>query len=121
MKQIAALALAASLSATPVLAQDDERGLSLMEEGARLLLRGLQKEMEPAMKDLQKFTDEIQPGLKRMMDEMGPAFAELFDKIDDITAYHPPEILPNGDIILRRKTPVEQEQDKADEGGEVDL
>ncbi|NHW17243.1 hypothetical protein HA071_25590 [Escherichia coli] len=27
--------------------------------------------------------------------------------IDDLGAYHPPEKLPNGDIIIRRKIPLE--------------
>ena len=79
-----------------------------MEEGAKLLLRGLMQEMEPAIEDLRKFSEEIEPGLRQLMEEMGPALVALFAKIDDFTVYHPPEILPNGDIIFRRKTPLEQ-------------
>ena len=53
---------------------------------------------------------------------MGPALIELMAKIDDITAYYPPEILPNGDIIMRRKTPLErQDENKKDGEEEIDL
>ena len=121
MNRIAAIALAVSLAAAPAVAQDDDDGLSLMQEGAKLLFRGLMQEMEPALDDLRKFSEEVEPGLKRMIDEMGPAFADLIARIDDITAYHPPEILPNGDIIMRRKTPLEHEQDKIDKGEETEL
>ena len=32
---------------------------------------------------------------------------EIMAMIDDLANYHAPERLPNGDIILRRKTPAE--------------
>ncbi|MDQ2088333.1 hypothetical protein [Marimonas arenosa] len=121
MKQIASFALVCLLAAAPATAQDESDGLSLMEEGARLLFRGLMQEMEPALDDLRKFSEEVEPGLRQMMQEMGPALADLIAKIDDFTAYHPPEILPNGDIIMRRKSPLEREQDKVEKGGEIDL
>jgi hypothetical protein len=57
-----------------------EEGFSLLEEGTKLLLRGLLSEMEPALRELQ--------GALRELD-----------------AYHPPEVLPNGDILIRRKEP----------------
>lgn len=93
---VAAL-LASPLATGPVAASDAEdgplrEGLSLMEEGARLLFRGLLDELEPALRDLE--------GL-----------------IDDLSAYHPPEILPNGDIIIRRKVPLTPPPDE----GEIDL
>ena len=37
------------------------------------------------------------------MDEMGPAMIELMDEVKDWSAYEAPEILENGDIIIRRK------------------
>ena len=46
---------------------------------------------------------------------MGPAMVELLGKIDDLSAYHPPEMLPNGDIIIRRKMPEEIEDAPEDE------
>ena len=59
-----------------------EEGLSLLEEGTRLLLEGL-------------------------IDEFGPALEQLRGMVEGLDAYYPPEMLPNGDIIIRRKTPDE--------------
>lgn len=91
-----AVAIFLSLAlALPVAAQTDavpdrqppgdvEQGFSLLGEGARLMLRGLMAEVEPMLSDME-------------------------GAISDLSAYHPPEVLPNGDIILRRKVPVDPE------------
>jgi len=86
-----------------------------MEDGARLFWDGLRRELGPALESLRDHADEMEPALRDFAERMGPALAELMDKIDDLSAYHPPEMLPNGDIILRRKTPQEM-QDTAPEG-----
>jgi len=74
-----------------------------MEEGARILLRGLLSEMDPAMEELRDFAEEIGPSMQLFAEEMGPALAELISRVDDLTHYSAPEFLPNGDIIIRRK------------------
>lgn len=112
MKQyIFALAFAAFLPATPVVAEDAlplpedgelDEGLSLMEEGAKLLLRGLMAEMEPKLEELQGLTDDMSAAMEEFGATMGPALAELMTHIDDMRNYDAPEILPNGDIIIRR-------------------
>ncbi|WP_137700189.1 hypothetical protein [Marimonas lutisalis] len=120
MRKIALITCAAILVA-PLHAQEaEDDGFSLMEEGAKLFMRGIMREMEPALDDLKKFSEEIEPGLRQFVEQMGPALGELMEKIDDFTAYHPPEILPNGDIIIRRKTPLEREMEKQD-GEEIEL
>ncbi len=58
-----------------------ENGLELFEEATRLILKGL-------------------------IEELGPAWDEMQHLLENLSAYHPPEILPNGDIIIRRKTPL---------------
>ena len=88
MKRILPI-VALSLMTVPALAQDQnetdlQEGLDLLSEGTKLLLEGL-------------------------MDEVGPALQELRNGLEDLNAYHPPEVLPNGDIIIRRKTPREVE------------
>ena len=116
MKLIYAAAVGLSLALSPVQAQETpkDEGLSLIEEGALLLLEGLMQDMEPAIKDLRGMAETLQPALRDFVMEMGPALAEILGQIDDISAYHLPEILPNGDIIIRRKTP----QELKDEPGE---
>jgi hypothetical protein len=117
MKQVFAFAAAVSLAA-PLAAQeaDKENGLTLMERGAQMFFEGIMREMEPAMKDLEGLAGRMGPELKRFVDEMGPGFAELIEKIDDFSAYHPPEMRPNGDIILRKKTPDDMEPAPLEEG-----
>ncbi|WP_394154239.1 hypothetical protein [Loktanella salsilacus] len=86
----------------PDAVEDQRPGRSLMEEGAKLLLRGLLSEAEPAMRDLQEFADQMGPAMKSLTDQMGPALADIMAMIDDIKNYSAPELLPNGDIIIRR-------------------
>ena len=87
------LILSLLLTATPLSAEEEERGRDLMAEALRLFMKGLMTEMEPAMEGIE--------GL-----------------LNDLNAYHPPEVLPNGDIIIRRRQPLEI--DPEDEG-EVEL
>lgn len=108
-----ALVTIACLAVSPVSAQEaegepaPEEGLSLIEEGARMFLEGLAEDMAPAMKDLAELAESWQPQMREFVTQMGPALSELLDKVDDISRYHAPEMLPNGDIIIRRKAPAE--------------
>ncbi|MDJ0823215.1 MAG: hypothetical protein QNJ09_15580 [Paracoccaceae bacterium] len=117
MKQFAPFLIALSLSTTPALAQEQEEGLSLMERGAQLFFRGLMDEMEPVLDGLEGMAREMEPALRDFAQQMGPALRDLMDEVEDWSAYHPPEVLPNGDIILRKKTP----QEMAEPQGEIEL
>lgn len=103
--------LAATLLAAPVQAQESEDGFSLMDEGMRLILRGLMQELDPALEELDALTRDLAPMMQDFLVEMGPALRGLMEQVEDWSAYHPPEILPNGDIIIRRKTPAELAED----------
>jgi hypothetical protein len=94
------LTLALVLLPLPTLAQDDAP--SLMERGAEMFMEGLMQEMAPAMDDFRSFAEDIAPMFEEMSAEMGAAFAQLFKELDSISNYELPEILPNGDIIIRR-------------------
>jgi hypothetical protein len=61
----------------------------------------------------------MEPALRDFAERMGPALADILDKMGDLSAYHPPEMLPNGDIILRRKTPQEIEEENPE--GEIEI
>lgn len=112
--------LVSLLLAFPVAAQEQppKEGLSLMQEGARLFMRGILDEMEPALDDLRGLSAEMEPALRQFVQDMAPALQDLMGKIDDITRYHPPEILPNGDIIMRRKP---EPSEPVDPDAHVDL
>lgn len=99
-------------SASPETASPDaERGMSLIEEGAKILLDQFFREAEPAMKDMQD-------GLSQLLTDYGPMLRDLVAMAGDLHNYHAPEKLPNGDIILRRKTPAELAQPS---GPQIDL
>ena len=95
MKHAIALTLALVL-ASPAVAQDSDddsnlrEGWGLLSEGSRLILEGLAEEMRP-------FVDE----------HLLPTIAELGALIDDVALYELPERLPNGDIIIRRRVPLD--------------
>jgi hypothetical protein len=52
---------------------------------------------------LNQFSTDSDDMMKQFMDEMSPALTELQDTISDWSNYAAPEVLPNGDIIIRRK------------------
>lgn len=102
-----AATLAIALTVSPVLAQDDDSelqdGFNLMEEGAKMLMRGLMSEIEPKIDELRGTMEMMGPALAEFMREIGPAFTALLEQVDDLRNYQAPELLPNGDIIIRRK------------------
>ncbi|UWP97032.1 hypothetical protein K3X48_03245 [Aliiroseovarius crassostreae] len=76
-----------------------EDGAEMMSRGLQMLLDGLAQEMSPMRDGLaegmaENWARQLHEGWQDLMAEMG-----------DLSAYHPPEVLPNGDIILRRKLP----------------
>ncbi|QQA41312.1 hypothetical protein [Pelagovum pacificum] len=127
MKRLIAATLATALIAAPLTAQTEEEsdidsGSRLMEEGARLLFRGLMSELEPAIDDLEGVSEEMRDALRAFASEMGPALAETMSMIDEIGNYEKPEILPNGDIIIRRSPEAPPwEPPMSDEDAEVEL
>jgi hypothetical protein len=93
-----------SFAGAPAAASDETaQGLSLLERGAQLLLQGLMKDVEPALREFEGAIGQMQPQLRQFLLEMGPAFIDLTEKMGDLSHYEQPEMLPNGDIILRRK------------------
>lgn len=94
------LALTLALLATPAFAQDEAP--TLMERGMRMFMDGLMREMEPALRDLEDLARDAQPLLEELQGDLGAALEDL----GGLSAYELPEILPNGDIILRRKEPL---------------
>jgi len=94
---LAAIAVSACL-AGPAAAQSDDPGR--MDE--------LKREFDRALEGL---LGEVEPridSLSRMLDTLG--------RIDSLQYYREPEILPNGDIILRRKADAPPFEEKAPDG-----
>lgn len=119
-----ALVLLLGLAPALVSAQEEEldgaEGLSLMEQGARLFMRGIMQEMEPALKELEGLAEDMKPAMRDFADNMGPALRKLLEEVDDWSVYDAPEMQPNGDIIIRRK-PEAAPPDRPLEDGEIEL
>ncbi|WP_170331664.1 hypothetical protein [Ruegeria arenilitoris] len=129
MHRIALIAAIFTVAAAPVSAQEDD-GKSLMEQGAELFFEGLRQEMEPALEDLRGLAEQFGPAMQSFIQEMGPALAEITAQVKDWSAYEAPEILPNGDIIIRKKPdqpqpeeilPEDQEEQKEEPQGATDI
>lgn len=114
---LSAFVLCAGL-AGPAVAEDaptapeaEDDGFSLMEEGAKLLLRGLMSEMEPAIDEMGKALGELEPAVK-----------DLLALIDDMRNYDAPRMLENGDILIpRRKGVPPPNLPEPGPGGEIEL
>ncbi|TGD64759.1 AAA+ family ATPase [Tabrizicola sp. WMC-M-20] len=71
---------------------EEEEGFDLMQEGAKLLFRGLMREMEPTLNEMGKALSEMEPALQNLM-----------ALVDDIRNYDAPRMLDNGDILIPRR------------------
>lgn len=69
----------------------EELTKDLQEDG----LRDLWEQLEPQLKELQR---DMQPALEESLRLM-----EQFRAMDDPRHYQMPEVMPNGDIIIRRR------------------
>lgn len=99
MKQTVLPFVLCAFLAAPALAEEDnvpppaseESGQPLFDLFERLL-RGFMTEVEPQMRELERGFSALEPELQRFLGQL-----------HDMTQYHPPEILPNGDILIRRR------------------
>lgn len=126
MKTMYAFTVAAILLWTPLVAEDApetdmNQGLNLMEEGARMLMRGLMEEMEPTLDALRENLEEIGPAFAEFVQSVGPAFGELLEQVDDLRNYEAPEFLPNGDIIMRRSPDAPVWKPELEDGEAIEL
>ncbi|QHQ33911.1 hypothetical protein [Algicella marina] len=99
MKQIA-LAAVVSLSLSPALAQETEEPQPFLEKWAEETMKGLMNDIGP---ELEKMIDELGPELEGLFAELIPRLRDLTEKLGGLAMYELPEVLPNGDIIIRRK------------------
>jgi len=74
--------------APPTVEESTPRMFDLFER----MLRGFMTEVEPQMRELERGFTEMEPELQRFLQQLR-----------DMTQFHPPEIQPNGDILIRRR------------------
>lgn len=99
-----------TMAALPALAQEEaaEQETSLWDWGMSFLGENVPEELAPL------------GDMKALLDQFGPAVAPALEKmmalVDDMTNYELPEMLENGDIIIRRKPDAPVVTPPADQG-----
>ena len=101
MKLFLPLVFALSLSC-PAHAQDDPQAGEGLFSFMDRIFREFMQEAEPQLRLLERGMTELEPDLNRLLDRMR-----------DMAQYHPPEVLPNGDILIRRRQPDEDAPETA--------
>jgi len=54
--------------------------------------------------------------LSDLMRQIDPWLADLAQMLGDVSGWHAPEVLDNGDILIRRRQPLEPEGSPPDDG-----
>lgn len=88
------LLTAALLTASPAIAHEDGEA------------------MLPAERELRELGEAAQRWLNGLSSEISPFVEQLGGLIDDLKSYEAPEMLPNGDIIIRRRPDAPPPEDK---------
>jgi hypothetical protein len=70
---------------------------------------------------LERFSEESQEFLEGWAEDLAPLLEGLRDKMDDLSLYEAPEVLPNGDIIIRRKPDRPDDEPEMSPEGTIDL
>ena len=85
----------------------NEPSLGLIEQSAQFFLRGLLQQLPDELKDLEALTGSLEVSLRSFTQEMAPYLRDLLQQVEDWSEYQAPEVLSNGDIILRKKRSIQ--------------
>ncbi|WP_339949009.1 AAA+ family ATPase [uncultured Albimonas sp.] len=103
-----ALALALALAAPPLAAQQTPEAPAPEAQDGWL----------PEIPGLDEMTDAAREAIERLREQLGPALRQMRDAVAMLDDYGPPEMLPNGDILIpRREGGAEGLEDSAPDAG----
>ena len=105
MKHLYAALVILSIGMSPT--QADEPSLGLIKQNEQFFLKSLLKQLPDALNDLEALTRPLELSLRSFTQEIAPYWGDLLQKVEDWSIYRAPKVLPNGDIILRKKPPTQ--------------
>lgn len=100
------LALSAPARGQSELPTEEPSAAPLLDFFERML-RGFMTEIEPQMRDLERGFEALEPEIQGFIDRMR-----------GMAQYHPPQVLPNGDILIRRRQVDDPPPDSGQEGSD---
>lgn len=56
---------------------------------------------------MQRFLDRVLPPMEQGLQELEPELKDFLNRLQGLAQYDAPVILPNGDILIRRKPPAD--------------
>lgn len=81
----------------------------------------LEENLRDGLEDLERKADELSETARQTIEDfikiIGPMLSRFSTMIDGLPAYQAPELMPNGDIIIRRKRPEPVLPGETDENG----
>lgn len=98
-----ALAEAPETPGTPGTPQAGADNTTKMRDGLRLLFEGLSGGLDETLDGMDEAARDAAPKLRDFVARMGPALIEALGKVGDLANYEAPVVLPNGDILIKRK------------------
>lgn len=87
-------------------------------------LEDLESDAQDGRSELERFADDViepqvRQNIQRFLDLVEPWFNRLAANLEDLPQYEAPVILPNGDILIRRKPDAPAAPEDPSEDGEV--
>ncbi|GAB4269001.1 MAG: hypothetical protein Kow0013_20180 [Pararhodobacter sp.] len=58
---------------------------------------------EECPRRLDGLLDDLLERVDPLLEQVNPWFSDLADMLGDLSGWHAPEVLPNGDILIRRR------------------
>lgn len=100
------LVLALLIAAPPAFADEGAPRTfldDLFEEFANRTEDAMRDMIEDIQPEFEEFLNELGPEVEDLMGRIVPELQELADELGGMVLYELPEVLPNGDIIIRRR------------------
>lgn len=73
---------------------------------------------DPSCNRYDEFFQGLRDQIAPLITQIDPLMGQLAELLGDLSGWHAPEVLPNGDILIRRRREPEVAPDRNERGGE---